>query len=81
MPACYDIHAPKRSANLSINGDLLAKAKSLGVNLSATLEQALSSAVQEQQRAQWLAENRDAIAGYNAQVEQHGVFSDGQRSF
>lgn len=81
MPVGYDIHAPKRPANLSVNGDLLAKAKAMGINLSATLEQALSTAVQEQQRSQWLAENRDAIAGYNAQVEQHGVFSDGQRSF
>lgn len=32
---------PKRAANLSINGDLLNKAKELDINLSATLEHAL----------------------------------------
>lgn len=41
MLAAYDPHVPKRAANLSVNGDLLHKAKDLNINLSATLEQAL----------------------------------------
>lgn len=68
--------APKRSANLSVNGDLLSKAKALDINLSATLEQALITAVREKQRTQWLAENSAAMSAYNDHVEQHGVFSD-----
>lgn len=81
MLAAYNLHAPKRSANLSVNGDLLSKAKELDINLSATLEQALAEALKKKQREQWLAENREAINAYNEHVEAHGVFSDDLRSF
>ena len=56
----YNPHAPKRAANLSVNSDLLNKAKDLDINLSATLEQALTEAVKQKQLEQWLAENRNA---------------------
>ncbi len=80
LPA-YNPQAPKRPANLSINSDLLSKAKELNINLSATLELALSEALKGKQREQWLAENKAAIDAYNEHVETHGVFSDGLRSF
>lgn len=81
MLPSYDPNAPKRAANLRINEDLLAKAKSFDINLSATLEKALAQALKEKQREQWLADNRQAIAGYNEHVETNGVFSDELRSF
>jgi antitoxin CcdA len=81
MNATFDLSAPKRPANLSVNSDLLKKAKELEINLSATFEAALSATVREKLRAQWLEENREAIQAYNADVEEHGVFSDGLRSF
>ena len=81
MQITYDTRAPKRPANLSVNGDLLNKAKELDINLSATFELALAAALREKQRTQWLAENRTAIEAYNDHVEKHGVFSDGLRSF
>ena len=81
MATSYDLQAPKRPANLSINADLLAKARALDINLSATLEQALAEALRQHQREQWLAENQAAIEAYNQQVEAHGTFSDGLRSF
>lgn len=81
MFAAYNPNAPKRAANLSVNGDLLTKAKDLDINLSATLEQALVEALKKKQREQWLAENRKAINAYNEHVEAHGVFSDDLRSF
>jgi antitoxin CcdA len=52
LPA-YNLHTPKRAVNLSINGDLLNKAKELEINLSATLEQALVEVVKQNQRNQW----------------------------
>lgn len=61
MLAAYNPNAPKRAANLSVNGYLLNKAKGLGINLSATLEQALVEALKKKQREHWLAENREAI--------------------
>lgn len=81
MNTSYDLRAPKRPANLSINADLLAKARDLNINLSATLEHALAAALRQRQRDQWLAENRAAIDAYNQQVEANGIFSDGLRSF
>ena len=81
MATSYDHQAPKRPANLSINADLLAKARDLKINLSATLEQALVEVLRQRQREQWLAENHAAIDAYNQQVEAQGVFSDGLRSF
>lgn len=81
MQSIYDTEAPKRPANLSINGDLLSKAKELDINLSATLEHALAAALRDRRRTQWLAQNKAAIEAYNDHVERHGVFSDGLRSF
>lgn len=65
----------KRAANVSINQGLLEDAKALDINLSATFERALEAEVRARQRERWLAENREAIQGYNAWVAEHGVFS------
>jgi antitoxin CcdA len=81
MQPVYNPQAPKKPANLSINSDLLRQAKELDINLSATLEKALSEALKARQREQWLAENKTAIDAYNQHVEDNGVFSDRLRSF
>ena len=81
MLAIYDRDAPKKPTNLSVNSDLLKKAKELDINLSAALEQTLAEQVRAKQRAGWLAENRAAIAAYNTLVETHGTFGDSTRSF
>lgn len=65
----------KRAANLSVSAELLDAAKALNINLSATLERALDEEVRARRRERWLAENREAIRGYNAWVAEHGVFS------
>ena len=72
-----DERAPygKRAANLSVNAELLDAARALNINLSATLERALEEEVRARRRERWLAENREAIQGYNAWVSEHGVFS------
>lgn len=63
----------KRAANLSVNAELLDQAKALDINLSATFERALEEEVRARKREQWLTENREWIAGYNAWVSEHGV--------
>jgi antitoxin CcdA len=72
---------PKNQLNLSINSDLLKRAKDLNINLSATLEQALADELKSKQAKLWLEKNKSAIAAYNKSVEENGVFSDGLRSF
>jgi antitoxin CcdA len=73
--------APKRATNVSIRSDLLAAAREAGVNLSATLERALTAELAELKRQRWREENRQSIAAYNEYVEEHGTFSDNIRSF
>ena len=81
MLSAYNTLAPKKAANLSINADLLTKAKELDINLSATLEQALIDVLKKKLRDQWLVENQAAIEAYNEHVEEHSVFSDELRTF
>jgi len=81
VQTAYDTQAPKRAANLSINADLLSKARDLNINLSATLEQALVEALRKKARDRWVAENKAAMEAYNEYVDKHGAFSDGLRSF
>lgn len=77
----YNSQAKKKATNLSINSELLSRAKELDINLSATLEQALAQVLKQHQQEQWLTENREAIAAYNHEVEKHGSFSDELRGF
>jgi antitoxin CcdA len=81
MSHLYDSRAPKKATNVSINSDLLEKAKGMNINLSATLEEALAEQVRNEQRSQWKKENSKAIEAYNSFVDDHGVFSDGLRKF
>ena len=77
----YDKSASKKAANLSINSDLLQKAKDLQINLSQTLEQRLIEVLLEEKRREWKADNQKAIEDYNRRIEAEGVFSDGLRRF
>lgn len=71
----------KRATNVSVNQGLLEAAKTLDINLSATLERALEAEVRARRRERWLEENREAIDAYNEHVREHGVWSDGLRGF
>lgn len=73
--------ASKKPTNVSINAELLAKAKSLDINLSATLESALKEQIRLKEQAQWLKENSDAMEAYNQFVERNETFSDSVRKF
>ena len=77
----YDVSAPKRPTNVTVNADLLRRARELDVNLSQTLEAALVAEVTRCTRARWLAENRTAIDAYNEDIERNGCFADSLRTF
>lgn len=81
MQQIYDETAPKKSANLSINSDLLKKAKGLNINLSATLEHALMQQVKKVARETWLKENKQALNSLNNLADENGLFSDSYRNF
>lgn len=81
MRAPFDVQAPKKATNVSINSDLLAKARALKINLSATLETALAQRVSDAQRRRWKQENAATITAYNRLVEKHGSLGDALKRF
>ncbi|MGR3219202.1 MAG: type II toxin-antitoxin system CcdA family antitoxin [Candidatus Anammoxibacter sp.] len=81
MQQVFDINAQKKAANLSINSDLLSKARLFKINLSATFEQALAVQVREIERENWLKENKQAIMALNELADKNGLFSDSFRNF
>ena len=81
MNLAYNAEAPKKATNLSINSDLLKKAKSYNINLSKNFEVYLNELVKKHEEEAWKSESREAIEEYNVRVKKHGLFSDGLRSF
>jgi antitoxin CcdA len=71
----------KQRTNVSIDKKLLEEAREKNLKLSPILEEALRRRLKEERAARWLEENRAAIDAYNKEVDEHGVFSDGNRSF
>ncbi len=81
MEPLFDLSAPKKPTNLSLNSDLLTKCKAMNINLSATLEQALSEKLAKTESDKWAEENKNAIKAYNKFVEENGCFGDEYREF
>ena len=81
MTAFYDKDAKKKATNVSINSDLLDKAKKYKINLSANFENTLEKLLKEKEKENWQKENKEAISSYNKRISEEGTFSDGLRSF
>jgi len=71
----------KKATNLSLSSDLLAEAKRLNINLSATMEKALKQEVSERLSEEWLENNSEAVNACNKLTESFGLFSDAYRKF
>ncbi len=81
MSAIYDETAIKKATNVTVNSDLLQKAKSYQINISKNFEAYLAEVVRKREEQQWLEENREAIDKQNERMEKYGSFSDGIRRF
>lgn len=77
----FDLVAPKKAVNLSLNSDLLRQLKALDINLSQKVEQYLGELLRETKRQQWLAENQAAIAAYNQCIAEEGLPLEQYRMF
>lgn len=78
MKSAYDVGAPKRPVNLSLNTDLVARARTMTPNLSAEVENLLADFVQKQAHALDVEAERlrRSSTAWNAFAERHGVFAD-----
>ena len=72
---------PKTRTKVFVRADLLKRAKKLGLNLTALLENAIEDAIRKVEREAWQNENEQAIDEANAWIAKHGLFSDGHRKF
>jgi antitoxin CcdA len=68
--------AQKRTVSLTINSDLYAQAKRLGINASQVAEQALAHEVARRKAEQIRAEIREDLEASNAYAAKHGSFAD-----
>jgi antitoxin CcdA len=76
MSRVFDSSAAKKPTNLTVNSDLLSRARKLNINLSATLEKALVAELKNAEKQSWLKKNKKAISALNNLSEKHGLFSD-----
>jgi len=71
----------KRAANVSIDEEILAEAKKLGINLSQTLETELRERVRQAKIDRWSEENKKAIDSYNRFIAENGIWSEEYRKW
>ena len=63
----------RKSANLSLDSDLVSQARDLKINLSRAAEDGIGRAVRAEQERLWRLENAEAIRLENDYVEKHGL--------
>jgi antitoxin CcdA len=63
----------RKSANLSLDSDLVSQARDLKINLSRAAEDGIGRAVKAEQERLWRLENAEAIRLENEYVEKHGL--------
>ena len=65
--------AVRKPTNLSLNAEVLAKARELGMNVSRTVDALLAEEVKRLYWERWNEQNREAIDQYNERIEQEGL--------
>jgi antitoxin CcdA len=61
------------ATNVSLDSQLVAEARELGVNISQASTLGLESAVAKARAERWIQENRSALHSSNAFVDSHGL--------
>lgn len=70
----------KVPADLEVEEELLLQARAEGVDVSATLDEALRRELRARAAAKaWAEENAEAIADYNRRIAERGVFGEDLR--
>jgi post-segregation antitoxin (ccd killing protein) len=72
----FDPKAAKQTVSITLNSDLYAKAKSLGINTSRVAEEALAAKYDELRSQALIAELRRGLAAVESYADQHGSFAE-----
>ncbi len=75
------IDGPRKATNVSLNSELVAEAKRLGINVSRACEAGLERDVKKAAEAKWLEENRPAMEEWNRWIEKNGIPYSEHRRF
>jgi antitoxin CcdA len=71
----------KKATNLTLNAEVLAEAKKLGINISKVCDAFLESLVRSEKERRWESENQDFINEYNQITDKEGLPLDKWRTF
>jgi antitoxin CcdA len=71
----------KRAVNVTVDENVLAEAKQLGLNLSQVMEEELRKRVTEERTRRFQEEHREAFDAHNRFIEKHGIWSAKYRSW
>ncbi len=80
MTPVYDTKAAKRPINLSLNGDLITRARVEGLNLSALAEQAVADALARCARDRLAAEIAQGCRVHEHYLAEYGSLGDAVRA-
>jgi antitoxin CcdA len=72
--------APRQTVSLTINRDLFARVKELGINASRIAEEALARELESHRRREIEAEVRQDIEAIDAYEAEHGSFGEHVRA-
>jgi antitoxin CcdA len=72
----FDPNAPKQTVSVTLNSDLYAKAKSVGINASKVAEEAIADEYSKRRKEALLKELREDLAAVEKYEEQHGSFPE-----
>ena len=72
----FEPKAAKQTVSITVNSDLYAKAKSLGINTSKVAEEALATKYAELRSEGLIADLRRGLAAVDSYADQHGSFSE-----
>ena len=71
----------KKPTNLTLDSNLIASAKELGINLSQAAESGIRQKIREAQAEIWKRNNKDALISSNEFVDEHGLPLESDRPF
>ena len=77
----YDLKATKQTVSVTLNSDLYAQAKRLGIPASQVAEEALAFAVAARRAEQIKAEIRQDLEALDAYEARHGSFAEMVRDY
>ena len=72
----FEPKAAKQTVSITVNSDLYAKAKSLGINASKVAEEALAAKYAELHSEALIADLRQGLAAVESYADQHGSFAE-----